>query len=71
MKNYRIHVNPDGSIEIFADNGTFAEAGPALENLLKILAGNGIDLDVTTPPEQHRHDDPHDKLHADGVSHHH
>lgn len=69
MNKYRIHVNPDGTIEVFADNGTFAEAGPALANLLQILADNGLDLTVTTPPEQHRHDDPHDKLHAGGVAH--
>lgn len=72
MNTYRIHVNPDGSLEVFVDNGTFESAAPAIQNLLKILADNGIEFSEINPPEQHRHDDlPGAHVHADGVVHHH
>lgn len=54
---FRIHVNPDGSLEVFVDNGSFEKAAPAISNLMQLLANNGIEFSQINPPEQHRHDD--------------
>lgn len=71
MNTYRIEVSPDGQLQLFAENGTFASAAPALENLIGLLAENGLDLEQVDPAEQHRHDDPRVHVHAGGVTHRH
>jgi len=63
----RIVITPEGTLTVFVDEGTFAEASAAAQNLITQLSG----LIVTaSPPEQHRHPDPdyarlevHDHVH--------
>ena len=79
MDEFRIEISPDGTVNVYADNGTFQDRAPKLAALLKTLSDNGIKFDSVGQVEQHRHDDPRDRLlaasglhtHGDGQYHQH
>ena len=79
LSTFRIHISPEGQLNVFADKGTFEERAPQLAALLQTLADNGIAFESVGAVEQHRHDDPRDRLlaasglhtHGDGHYHQH
>ena len=54
----QIVVTLDGQVSIVTRGGSFAEGKAAIEKLLGALQAQGVDVQLTRPVEQHRHDDP-------------
>lgn len=55
----RVVVLPNGQINIFADEGTFAEGKEKIEALLAALGAAGIEFAEVGQVEQHKHDHEH------------
>ena len=55
----RVVALPDGTIQIFGDEGPFAEASKATERLLALLAEAGVPVELVGEVEQHRADVEH------------
>lgn len=54
MTQIRVFVLPGGKIQIMGDDGSFAEAKQATEQLLQQLQAKGIPVTLTSEIEQHR-----------------
>ena len=65
----RIVVEPTGKISFFSDDGTFAEGAEKIEELIKVLRAQGINLADVSQVEQHRHDG--EGLHSHSTNHSH
>jgi hypothetical protein len=55
----RVIALPDGTIQIFGDEGPFEEARQATERLLALLAEQGVPVELVGEIEQHRPDVEH------------
>jgi len=54
----QIVITLDGRVSIVTRGGTFEEGRQAIEKLLADLKTQGVDVQLTGPVEQHRHDEP-------------
>jgi hypothetical protein len=59
MKKARVVALEDGTVEIFVDEGSFAEAREATERLLALFAAQGVPVKLVGEIEQHRADVQH------------
>ncbi len=55
----RVVVLQDGTLSLFAADGTFAEGQQKLPALLQALGAAGVNFDFVGQVEQHRHDHEH------------
>lgn len=55
----RVVALPDGTIQIFGDEGPFEEARQATERLLALFAAQGVPVELVGEIEQHRPDVEH------------
>jgi hypothetical protein len=51
----KVLLSPDGTIEVQALDGSFAEASESVRNLLANLGASGVELSDQSEPEQHAH----------------
>jgi hypothetical protein len=70
MAKVRVFALPGGQIQIFVDEGTFAEAKAKTEALLAQLKAQGLPVDIVGQVEQHKDDVTHVHVTSD-VHHHH
>jgi hypothetical protein len=66
----RVIALPGGQIQIFVDEGNFAEAKAKTEALLAQLNAQGLPVVMVGQVEQHKDDVSHVHVHQD-VHHHH
>jgi hypothetical protein len=59
----RVFVLPQARVQIFIDNGTFAQARTATQQLIKGIQTQGLQLQMTSDIEQHRDDVDHVHVH--------
>jgi hypothetical protein len=66
----RVFVLPNGEIQIFVDEGTFAEAQVATRAIVARLGAEGVPAEIVGAIEQHRADVTHVHIHQDEHHHH-
>jgi hypothetical protein len=66
----RVIALPGGQIQIFVDEGNFAEAKAKTEALLAQLKAQGLPVEIVGQVEQHKDDVRHVHVQSD-VYHHH
>ncbi len=54
----QVVITLDGQVSIVTREGSFAEGKAVIERLLDALQAQGVNVQLTRPVEQHRHDDP-------------
>lgn len=59
-----ITINPDGTVNLITQEGTFEQGVEKLEALRAVLKAYGIDLEPTSGYETHRHDQEHAHVHV-------
>lgn len=52
--NAKVIITPGGQIAVMTEEGTIEQGKDVIDNLWKLLAANGIDIDSSTPVESHR-----------------
>ena len=54
----QVVITLDGQVSVITREGTFEEGRQVIETLLADLKTQGVDVQLTGPVEQHRHDEP-------------
>lgn len=63
----QIVITLDGQVQVVTQEGTYEGGKLAIEKLLASLKAQSLNIELTGPVEQHRHDDPgqvHQHVHS-------